>query len=209
MFHKVFADNLENSDSKNNYTIPHFSSIMDVLKNFEHGYPEVCEDLFEKIKYQKGDVLVREGDFLNKFFFVEKGIVRSFSLIVGKERTVQLTFPSEFSGTYSNTILGVVSDVTIQVLLSAKIWVFDWTKWNLYVNEYPELGLFERINSASYIMSLNERINDLLFLSTYERYQKLINNRPQIVKRLPLKYVADYLGCTIENLSRIRSQISK
>lgn len=209
MFHKVFADNLENSDSKNNYTIPHFSGIMDILKSFELGYPEVCEDLFEKIKYQKGDILVHEGNFSNNFFFVEKGVVRSFSLIAGKERTIQLTFPSEFSGTYSNSVLGVASDVTIQVLSNAKIWVFDWNKWNLYIREYPELGLFERINSASYMMSLNERINDLLFLSTYERYQKLLNVRPQLIKRLPLKYVADFLGCTIENLSRIRSQISK
>lgn len=209
MFHEVIKNGIDDPDCKNNFTMPHFVDIIQILKTFETTFPNVSNGLFSKNKYKKGDILLHEGDYAKEFYFVEKGIVRSYSMIDNKERTIQLAFPSEFSGAYSNSILGVKSDVTIEVLANSIIWVFRWDKWDESKNEYPELVLFERINSASYIMSLNERINDLLFLSTYERYEKLLNKRPQVIKRLPLKYIADYLGCTIENISRIRAKLSK
>lgn len=209
MFHEVIKNGIDDPDCKNNFTMPHFVDIIQHLKKFETTYPAIASGLFSKKRFRKGDILLTEGDYSNEFFFIEKGIVRSYSMIEGKERTVQIAFPAEFSGAYSNSILGVQSDVTIEVVSDSVIWVFNWGKWDLCKKEFKELELFERINSASYIMSLNERINDLLFLTTYERYEKLLKNRPQVIKKLPLKYIADYLGCTIESISRIRSKLTK
>jgi CRP-like cAMP-binding protein len=209
MFYEEFVNGIGNSDCKNNYTLPHFLTILPTLKKFEAENPTIFDDLFYKKDFEKGEILIREGELLNSFFFVEKGFVRSYSMIKGKERTIQFAFPAEFTGAFSNSTLNAPCDVTIEVLTDATIWVFSWEKWNHHKVAHPELEGFERLNSASYIMALNERINDLLFLSTYERYEKLLNKKPQFVKRLPLKYIADYLGCTKENISRIRSMMSR
>jgi CRP-like cAMP-binding protein len=39
-----------------------------------------------------------------------------------------------------------------------------------------------------------------------ERYEDLINNHPEIIKRVPQHYIASYLGITPISLSRIRNR---
>jgi hypothetical protein len=46
------------------------------------------------------------------------------------------------------------------------------------------------------------------FLSAYERYEKLLNEQPEILMRTPLKHVASLLGMSQETLSRIRASAS-
>jgi len=207
-FYEVLKNSIGNPEHQNNFTHPFFR-LVKALEEFETCYPEVCKCLYMKKKFKKGDVLVNEGDSSNRFFFVEDGVLRSYSMINDKARTIQITLPGEFSGTYSNSILNLPSDITIEVLAKSIVWIFDWNVWNDYKTDHSQLVVFEQFNSASYIMFLNDRINDLLFLSTYERYEKLLNRRPQFVKMLPLRYIADYLGSSIENLSRIRAIMTR
>ncbi|MBK9330341.1 MAG: hypothetical protein IPM95_13820 [Sphingobacteriales bacterium] len=41
--------------------------------------------------------------------------------------------------------------------------------------------------------------------SSRERYEALLKSRPDIVQRVPLKYIASYLGMALETLSRVRA----
>jgi hypothetical protein len=40
------------------------------------------------------------------------------------------------------------------------------------------------------------------------RYKRLVDTRPNLANRIPLKYIASYLGITLETLSRIRNRRS-
>jgi hypothetical protein len=51
-----------------------------------------------------------------------------------------------------------------------------------------------------------EKTKLLRIVSAKERYKALLETHPELVKRVPLKYIASYLGMTTENLSRVRSQ---
>jgi len=53
-----------------------------------------------------------------------------------------------------------------------------------------------------------ERIDDMANLTAEQRYLKFINRSPNIMKHVPLKYIASYLGIKPESLSRIRREIS-
>lgn len=88
MFHEVFTKGLMDPDCKNNFTLPFFIDIIETLKRFEENSPEVFNDLFKIQKFEKGEILIEQGQFLNQFFFVEKGVLRSHKIIDGKERTV-------------------------------------------------------------------------------------------------------------------------
>jgi hypothetical protein len=48
-------------------------------------------------------------------------------------------------------------------------------------------------------------MDSIQFETAHQRYKKLIQNSPDIVKRVPLTYIASFLGVTLETLSRIRS----
>ena len=72
------------------------------------------------------------------------------------------------------------------------------------INLYWELG--KAISEMLYVRKQQEQIN-LLTLSPQERYIKLIESRPEIFQRTPLKIIASYLGLTAESLSRIRKRV--
>ena len=73
-------------------------------------------------------------------------------------------------------------------------------------DEYHDIErLLRRLVTLSLILS-QERMDSIQFESAQQRYEKLLNNTPQIVQRVPLTYIASFLGITLETLSRIRSQ---
>jgi DNA-directed RNA polymerase subunit F len=53
-----------------------------------------------------------------------------------------------------------------------------------------------------------QRVESFVFLSPEERYQKYVEDHPNIINRAPDKYIANILGITPVSLSRIRSRIA-
>jgi len=40
-----------------------------------------------------------------------------------------------------------------------------------------------------------------------EKYRYILSNKPQLIQKFPLKYIASYLNITPETLSRVRATI--
>jgi hypothetical protein len=59
--------------------------------------------------------------------------------------------------------------------------------------------------TLSLILS-QQRMDSIQFETALQRYEKLLSASPDIIKRVPLTYIASFLGVTLETLSRIRSQ---
>lgn len=73
-------------------------------------------------------------------------------------------------------------------------------------DSHPDLErLFRKIFEASHVETVN-RIESIQFHTAEERYKALLNEAPAIIRRVPLKYIASYLGITQVSLSRIRAQ---
>ena len=43
-------------------------------------------------------------------------------------------------------------------------------------------------------------------LSARERYEYMLKNKAEFIQRIPLKYLASFLGIQLETLSRVRNQ---
>ena len=71
-------------------------------------------------------------------------------------------------------------------------------------NDYPEVErLFRKVTEAGYVETVN-RLESLQFHNAEERYRALVRQQPELIHRVPLKYIASYLGITQVSLSRIR-----
>ena len=71
-------------------------------------------------------------------------------------------------------------------------------------DQFPEIErLFRLIFESAYVDAVN-RIESIQFYSAEERYKMLLKESSDIIKRVPLKYIASYLGITPVSLSRIR-----
>lgn len=50
---------------------------------------------------------------------------------------------------------------------------------------------------------------DLQVLSAKERYESLLLKYPEILQKVPLYHIANYLGIAPKSLSRIRKELSR
>jgi len=78
--------------------------------------------------------------------------------------------------------------------------------FQLYNNHHDIERLFRLIFEKEYINTV-KRIESLQFKSAKERYLELIKTT-DFVQKIPLKYIASYLGITQVSLSRIRTNLS-
>jgi CRP-like cAMP-binding protein len=70
---------------------------------------------------------------------------------------------------------------------------------------FPEVErLIRKITEMAYVETVN-RIESIQFHTAEERYNDLVKKAPDLLKRVPLKYIASFLGITQVSLSRIRA----
>lgn len=167
---------------------------------------EFCSRLSVKMLKRK-EFLYREGQICKSVVFVANGCLRYYYLKDGEEQTMQFFLENAWYTDYESFLTEKPSLQYIQALEPTTLLIL--TKLKLYelYEAHPKIERFGRIMAEN--AYLGSRKNNLqhLILSPEERYLKLIQERPKVIERVALKYIASYLGIKPESLSRIRKRI--
>ena len=161
-------------------------------------------------KVAKGDVLIRQGQTVNKTYFVTDGCLRSFCLDKnGKEHTLQFAIKdwwiSDFIAIYNNEL----ATLTVECIKDAEVIEFNAQDLKDIHSIYPEFEPYQRKNLERHVVSLHKRILNQLQLTAPERYDLFLQQYPDIEQYTPNYHIASYLGITQQSLSRIRIENSK
>lgn len=158
----------------------------------------------ETISFPKGFTLIASGSRSPELFFVEKGLLRGFYMLDGKEITNWFGAEGEFATCFYSFITQQPSVETLQVLEDSELVRIPFkTLQKLYV-DFPETERVGRLLIEDYYVRLDERLLAIQFKSARERYDALFAKRPSLFQRANLGHIASYLGMTQETLSRIR-----
>jgi len=155
----------------------------------------------------KGEVLIREGQTVNKTFFVIEGCLRSFCIDKeGKEHTLQFAIKdwwiSDFIAIYNHEL----ASLSVQCITDSTVIEFNSKKLNGIYDQFPELEAFQRKNLERHVVSLHKRILNQLQLTALERYNLFLEQYPAIEQHTPNYHIASYLGITKQSLSRVRAE---
>jgi len=158
----------------------------------------------------KGEVLIREGQTVNKTFFVINGSLRSFCIDKeGKEHTLQFAIKdwwiSDFIAIYNQE----PASLAVECITDSTVIEFNAQKLNEIYIKFPEFEVFQRKNLERHVVSLHKRILNQLQLTALERYNLFLEQYPDIEQYNPNYHIASYLGITQQSLSRIRAEIAK
>jgi len=154
----------------------------------------------------KGAYLIREGKVCNHIYFFEQGSVRGFYNLDGKEITYWFAFENSFVTSFSSFITRKPGAENIQLLEDSRVWALTYEQLQELYKNFPEMERLGRILVEQYYVMLEERFVNNHFKEARERYDNLMAQNPHILQRVPLGYVASYLGITQETLSRIRNK---
>lgn len=155
-------------------------------------------------KLSNGDCLVREGQYHPFGYFLIAGAVRSFYLKDGTEANTWFAFEEETVGSFQN-YLGKPAQETLEVLEDSELIAIHLPEIKALANTDLHANHFVRLIVEEYALFLEEKLMALQMNAT-ERYDYLLQKEPQVLQRIPLTYIASYLGITRETLSRIRAK---
>ncbi|HUQ64693.1 MAG TPA: Crp/Fnr family transcriptional regulator [Flavitalea sp.] len=157
-------------------------------------------------KVNKGRFLLKPGEYCKDYYYIHKGILRSFIKYGEKEITIWINPEGEIT-TSIRSIAGCrISDEYIQVIENCELVVIPYDAMQELYERFPEMNKVGRMLLEEYYAASEERVYIARLPSAHIRYQHFIHSRPELANRIPLKYVASYLGITLETLSRLRAK---
>jgi len=185
------------------------TKVLELIRNI---YPTLSDDTLEKIlghiqllKLPKGTKLFSQGKRHYHFYFIIKGAVKAYYLKDGKEICSWFAAENDIVGNLS-AHRGEASNETIELLEDVELISFQIQGINELAKNDLEVSHFIIEILYEEIIYLEKRIYDLQFVSSSERYKRLLEEAPEIIQRVSLTDIASYLGVSRETLSRIRGQ---
>lgn len=184
-----------------------------LFKHLNHFYSlssaaqQALEDHFEEAVFSKGDYLLTEGKVCRHMYFVQQGGLRGFYNLDGKEITHWFGFENDFVTSFHSFITQEPAVENLQLLEGSVLWAISKDTLNRLFVQHHEIETLVRIVYEKYYIRLEERYVNAQFRTASERYADLLAQRPHIIERVPLGYIASYLGISQETLSRIRARL--
>ena len=156
----------------------------------------------------KDEYFSEAGKIPGQVGYVVEGILRvCYFNNKGEEITKYFSEENQFIVDIYSFDNNVPSTEYIQAVTDCKLIVFsrhDWEDlyntiigWNEIVNKIIKKALLQKV----------ERRSPLVSEDATTRYVEFMGKYPLIVNRIPLSYIASYLGVTPSSLSRIRKNI--
>ena len=170
-----------------------------------HDELDVLESILVPMRFQKGELILKEGDVCTNIYWVAKGLVRQFYYKNGKELTEYMATENTICMSIESLFKEKPSLQQMQALEPTLIFALPKARLeHEAVRNVNIQMLYRKILEESLILS-QIHADMLRFESAQERYAKLVKRSPQLVLRAPLLYIASYLQMTPETLSRVRT----
>ncbi len=157
---------------------------------------------------KKNDLFLQENQICTSIAFVDKGVLIYYkTLDNANEVTTDFAFDNEWVTNNHSRLNATPSLLNIKAIEDSELLVIQQKDLlNLY-DKIPRLERFGRILMEQAYIKLVELSVDLQTLSAKDRYSKLLQSYPEILQRVPLYHIANYLGVAPKSLSRIRNTI--
>jgi CRP-like cAMP-binding protein len=158
--------------------------------------------------FPKKHHILNVGETENYLSFIETGMVRFYIPEKENELTFSFVFENSFVSGYNSFLTQLPSEYNIETLAKTTLWSLTYSDLQ---NIYQETEIGNTIGrKAGEDLFLKKSLRELSLLkeSAEQRYLNLFTQQPKLIKEIPLKYIASYIGITPQALSRIRRRIS-
>jgi CRP-like cAMP-binding protein len=167
----------------------------------------LLEPNFRMLRLSKGEKLHSEGDSCSDVTFVNKGLMKCYHFIDGKEYIEAFFSQNEYCSDYSSFLLREPGKLYIEALEECELVLLDYNTVQMLYDKVKNFQKFGRLMAEFLFTQISIRNNALLFETPETRYKKFSKNRPDLLQRVPQYMIASYLGVTPEALSRIRKRL--
>jgi CRP/FNR family transcriptional regulator len=189
--------------------------LMDKLRKHIEEIVPVSDEEFEFIKpfftykrVKKHQYLTQEGDLVSFEYLILSGVFRMFYLdSEGKEYIVQ--FAGEDWWMADNQAYFKEKRATLHIVCmeDAEVMSLTLKGRETLSADLHKMEHFFRVKLTNGYVALQRRIISLLSGTPQQRYEEFGQLYPQLMQKIPKKYIAEYLGVSRETLSRLYAKV--
>ena len=160
------------------------------------------------VNYDKNKIIEPKNGVFDRLGFILNGAVRIYYINEkGEDISYLLRVNNDVIGDYASYITGKKSLAILQTLLKTDVLYFDKKDIEALIRkDIFWIELAKRISDLAFL-DAKQRLDELFFYTPEERYLNLLKKSPEILNKIPQKYISSYLGITPQSLSRIRKRI--
>jgi len=184
-----------------------FSKIEEKIK-LSDSEKEICKSLFSPKKLRRRQYILQQDDICKNLIFVEKGILRSYSIDTkGNEHILQFAPEGWWISDVYSFLTGEAAVYNIEAIEDSELLLISKSSLDELYERVPKFERYFRLLSQANMVATHRRLTASLSDSADEKYLRLLSAYPNIVARVPQHMIASYLGITPETLSRVRKRI--
>ncbi|GDX64763.1 DNA-binding protein [Chlorobiota bacterium] len=165
---------------------------------------EICNHL-SILQLNKKHVLIKENQYHDFAYFVNKGAVRSYYLKDGVEVNTWFALENDMVGSLQN-FKNCPSRTTIELVENSSLISINLKQIKPLMLRNVQIANFINAIIEEYALFLEDKVYFSQMMSSMDKYLVLLEQDPQLFQRIPLTYIASFLGISRETLSRLRGK---
>ena len=191
--------------------VDHIQNFLKFEQEQFHLTKEECESIseyFELESFPKNEYFVSQGKVCRKLAFIAEGVMRYCMFRDdGSDVTCFFMCEKDFVGDIDSFFSKKQSDKNLQALTDCQLITISYDNIQKLLQNVPRA---KEVNAAiaHYVTTrmLHQR-TFLLNLDATVRYKEFMREYPHVLQRVPLSYIANFLGIAQQSLSRLRKQM--
>ena len=157
---------------------------------------------------RKGEYLVSQGDIFDFEGYVNHGMLRQFLMDNNdNEKILRFHLEESFIFDMDSCHKQEPIEYSIQALEDCDLTIIKATDSCDIASQLPSYEKIAMKIMDCIIRDQQDHLSMLVKLAPEDRYVYLMKNNPELVQRLSITHLAQYIGITRETLSRIRRKI--
>ena len=194
-----------------NKTVPDVSPLIQALNYFHPvsaGIAQYFKDHTIPCQVRKKKLILKANTVCNHLYFIKKGALRAFVKEGRREITTWITAENELVTSIARLSKTQASREYIQAIENSELLCMKITDLENLYTVFPEFNIIGRKLLQTYYGHAEERAFMARVTKAEDKYLYFLENHQHLVNRIPLTYIASYLGITPETLSIVRRKLS-
>lgn len=190
------------------------NNLNDFFYEFLQGFPGLTEEDKRFIAdnstvelFKKGTKILSKGQISRNCYSVLKGCVRQYSLVEGEERTTAFFTEGQPVVSFTSYTEEIPADHYWEVTEDTILTVGNKEHEAWMCEQVPNLGKIIHSEVERNSGKAQQEFTSFMLSTPEERYMEIMNNRPDLLNRVPQHQIASYIGVKPESLSRIRKRM--
>jgi CRP-like cAMP-binding protein len=170
----------------------------------QEEYEKLVTPYLVKRKFGKKEIITHTGEVENFLNFIDKGLVRKFYKKGEEEINTQISYEGHIIHSQESFHSRTPSEYTVEAIEPCELTSITYESLETIYSISKKMEHLGRLVITKTMVLKDKWQSQLVKLSPRERFVQFVTKHPELMQRVPQKYLASYLNIKPETFSRFK-----